>query len=215
MIEVKANAEPVFQRSFAMHQGKKKTHVIHVGDPSGMHYSYDLKQGAMLQVWRGPFLNATQMWENRGEPQTSEPLGVTVALDGQFPLVMDHQVQADSTELVYKGFRLKDGRPIFMYQWPAANVSIEDYIRPNAAGTGLERTLSFKSASALQSAAELVLGNSFHGISAINTKLIGLQGQSYFVQWDGRSGAVLSPKQGLKQQRIPVQGNEVSYQLIW
>ncbi len=215
MIEVKANAEPVFQRSFAMHQGKKKTHVIQVGDPSGMHYSYDLKQGALLQVWRGPFLNATQMWENRGEPQTSEPLGVTVTLDGQFPLVLDHQAQADSTELVYKGFRIKDGRPIFMYQWPEANVSIEDYIRPNAAGTGLERTLSFKSASALQSAIELVLGNSFHGISAINTKLIGLQGQSYFVQWDGRSGAVLSPKQGLKQQRIPVQGNEVSYQLIW
>ena len=215
MIEVKANAEPVFQRSFAMHQGKKKTHVIHVGDPSGMHYSYDLKQGALLQVWRGPFLNATQMWENRGEPQTSEPLGVTVTLDGKFPLVMDHQAQADSTELVYKGFRLKDGRPIFMYHWPAGNVMVEDFIRPNAAKTGLERTLSFKSATAMQSASELVLGNSYHGISSVNATLIGLQGQSYFVQWDGRPGAVLNPKQGLKQQRIPVQGNEVSYQLIW
>jgi len=102
-----------------------------------------------------------------------------------------------------------------MYHWPAGNVMVEDFIRPNAAKTGLERTLSFKSATAMQSASELVLGNSYHGISSINTTLIGLQGQSYFVQWDGRQGAVLSPKQGLKQQRIPVQGNEVSYQLIW
>jgi hypothetical protein len=215
MIEVKANAEPVFQRSFAFHQGKKKMYVIQVGDPSGMHYSYDIKQGALLQMWRGPFLNATQMWENRGEPQTSEPLGVTVTLDGQFPLVLDHQAQADSTELVYKGFRLKDGRPIFMYHWPAANLQVEDYLRPNAAGTGLQRTLTYKSTSSMQTATELVLGNSYHGIASVNANLIGLQGLSYFVQWDGRKAEVLSPKQGLKQQRIPVQGNEISYQLIW
>ena len=215
IIEVKANAEPVFQRSFAFHQGKKKMYVMQVGDPSGMHYSYDLKQGALLHVWRGPFLNATQMWENRGEPQTSEPLGVSVTMDGKFPLVLAHQAQGDSTELVYKGFRLKDGRPIFMYQWPAANLQMEDYIRPNAAGTGLERTFTFKSTSPMQSASELVLGNSYHGIADVTAKLIGLQGQSYFVQWDGRPGEVLNPKQGLKQERIPVQGNEVSYQLIW
>jgi hypothetical protein len=102
-----------------------------------------------------------------------------------------------------------------MYHWPAGNVMVEDFIRPNAANTGLERTFSFKSASSIQSASELVLGNSYHGISSINATLIGLQGQSYFVQWDGRIGAILTPKQGLKQQRIPVQGNEVSYQLIW
>jgi hypothetical protein len=215
LIEVKANAEPVFQRSFAFHHGKKKMYVIQVGDPSGMHYSYDLKQGALLQVWRGPFLNATQMWDNRGEPQTSEPLGITVTLDGQFPLVLDHQAQPDSTDLVYKGYRLKDGRPIFMYQWPAANLQVEDYIRPNTAGTGLQRTLTYKSTSSMQAASELVLGNSYHGIATVNANLIGLQGQSYFVQWDGSKAEVLSPKQGLKQQRIPVQGNEVSYQLIW
>jgi hypothetical protein len=215
MIEVKANAEPVFQRSFAFHEGKKKMYVIQVGDPSGMHYSYDIKQGAVLQMWRGPFLNATQMWENRGEPQTSEPLGVAVTLDGQFPLVLDHQAQADSTELVYKGFRVNDGRPIFMYHWPAANLHIEDYLRPNAAGTGLQRTLTYKSTSSMQTATELVLGNSYQGIASVSNNIIGLQGQSYFVQWDGSKVEVLSPKQGLKQARIPVQGNEISYQLIW
>jgi hypothetical protein len=215
MIEVKANAEPVFQRSFAFHEGKKKMYVIQVGDPSGMHYSYDIKQGALLQMWRGPFLNATQMWENRGEPQTSEPLGVAVTLDGQFPLVLDHQAQADSTELVYKGFRVYDGRPIFMYHWPAANLHIEDYLRPNAAGTGLQRTLTYKSTSSMQTATELVLGNSYQGIASVSNNIIGLQGQSYFVQWDGSKAEVLSPKQGLKQARIPVQGNEISYQLIW
>jgi hypothetical protein len=102
-----------------------------------------------------------------------------------------------------------------MYHWPAANLHIEDYLRPNAAGTGLQRTLTYKSTSSMQTATELVLGNSYQGIASVSNNTIGLQGQSYFVQWDGSKAEVLSPKQGLKQARIPVQGNEISYQLIW
>ena len=160
LIEVKANAEPVLQRSFAFHLGKKKMYIIQVGDPAGVHYTYDLKQGAILQVWRGKFLDATQMWDNRGEPQTSEPLGLTVVQDGKFPLVLAHQAQPDSTDLVYKGYRLEAGRPVFMYEWPAAKLRVEDRIQP--AGNGFRRTLTLVGASPQKNDVEAVLATGHH-----------------------------------------------------
>jgi hypothetical protein len=53
-------------RSFLNFNNKKRTHVISVGSPQQVNYSYDLKQGALLQVWNGPFVDATEMWEQRG-----------------------------------------------------------------------------------------------------------------------------------------------------
>jgi hypothetical protein len=67
-------------RSFLNIGTKKKTHVISVGSPGEMNYSYDMKQGALLQVWNGPFVDATEMWEQRGEPQLVKPLGSVIPL---------------------------------------------------------------------------------------------------------------------------------------
>jgi hypothetical protein len=210
LVEVKANAEPVMQRSFAFHLGKKKTHVIHVGDPSGLHYSYDLKQGALLQVWRGPFLNATQMWHDRGEPQTAEPLGVTIVLDGRFPLTWDHQAQPDSlqaTDLVYKGYKIEQGRPVFMYDWASAKMQLEDRIVSAANNIGLKRTITFKSASSMQSAIDYVISPPKQ-IASVNASLVGLKDQTYFVQTSG--GGV-----DLSAGRQAIQGTSLTYQIIW
>ena len=48
----------------------------------GVHYSYDLSRGAPFYVWRGPFLETTQMWDDRGEDQSSRPAGSVVDLAG-------------------------------------------------------------------------------------------------------------------------------------
>jgi hypothetical protein len=184
--------------------------VIHVGDPSGLHYSYDLKQGAILQVWRGPFLNATQMWHDRGEPQTAEPLGVTINLDGRFPLSFDHQAQPDSlnpSEFVYKGYKIENGRPVFMYDWSAAKVQLEDRIVPAENKIGLKRTISFKSASAMQSAIDFVIAAPKQ-IAAVNAGLLGLKDQTYFIQLTG--GGV-----DLSAGRQAIQGTSLTYQIIW
>jgi hypothetical protein len=210
LIEVKANAEPVLQRSFAFHQGKKKTHVIHVGDPAGLHYSYDLKQGAILQVWRGKFLDATQMWDNRGEPQTSEPLGLTVVQDGKFPLVLAHQTQPDSTDLVYKGYRLEAGLPIFMYEWTAAKLRVEDRIKP--AGNGLKRTLTLIGASPQKNDVEAVLGTGHH-LSILQNGLASQPGN--FIEWKGATAELLKTAAGASQIRVPFSGAQFTYDLIW
>jgi hypothetical protein len=105
------------------HHGKKKTHVISVGDQSGAHYSYDLNQAGMLQMWRGDFLNTTEMWYERGEPQVATSMGAAVILNGKPPIA----IVADSksplpdslksgAEFMYKGYTLNAVRlPTFEY----------------------------------------------------------------------------------------------------
>ena len=217
LIEVKANSEPVYQRSFTFHQGKKKTHVIHMGDPSGLSYSYDLKQGALLQTWKGKFLNATQMWLDRGEPQTAEPMGLNVVMDGKFPLVLSSQAQPDSvdaTKLVYKGYKILHGRPVYMYDWPAASLKVEDHINPNENGTGWLRTINVIGTSAQKSNIEVVVGNS-PDVVEINAGLLALQGMGYYVQWAGAPAVILNTQAPGKQVRVPLHGNSFTYQLIW
>lgn len=49
-------------------------HAISVGSPSQLHYSYDLDKGAIIQAWKGNFLDTTPMWNDRGDG-SSNPLG--------------------------------------------------------------------------------------------------------------------------------------------
>jgi hypothetical protein len=169
-----------------------------------------LKQGAILQVWRGKFLNATQMWDNRGEPQTSEPLGLTVVQDGKFPLALAHQAQADSADLVYKGYRIEAGRPVFMYEWTAAKVRVEDRIQP--AGNGLRRTLTLVAASPQKTDAEAVLATGYH-LSLLQNGLAS-QPENY-IEWKGAAAELLKIASGAQQIRVPFSGAQFTYDLIW
>jgi hypothetical protein len=67
-------------RSFINHGGKKRTHVISVGEPGYANYTVDLRKGEFLQVWRGSFAEATPMWYERGESQLAVPLGSVIEL---------------------------------------------------------------------------------------------------------------------------------------
>lgn len=216
-IILEAHSEPILQRSFTFHKGVKKTHVIHVGDPSGMHYTYNLKQGAILQVWRGKFLDATQMWDGRGEPQTADPVGVKVVLDGKFPLVKSYQALPDSmntSDLIYKGYKIVEGRPVFLYDYAHAKLRLEDWIVPNEKGTGLKRTLKLIGASADQSSMEAIIGVS-PDLVEIDSGYLALHGMSYYVWWNGGKPTVLNSSMNQKEVRVPVEGNSFSYQIIW
>lgn len=74
--------EPVTQRGFFMHEGEKRTHIISVGMPQGVHFAYDLAVGSLIKAWDGSFLNTTQMWHARGTEQLGEPAAFNVSLHG-------------------------------------------------------------------------------------------------------------------------------------
>lgn len=153
-IVVEVQQEPVLVRGFVRYRDTKRVIVMSVADPLGVHYSYDLAQGSLLHVWRGPFLETTQMWHERGESQTAEPLGSVVTLAGTPSIAVLADANAtwpdsvvDERQLHRDGFQLdKAGRPTFLYR--VGGVAVEDRIVPDDGGSSLRRELRLRATSA-------------------------------------------------------------------
>ena len=146
-IVLEPQTEPVLLRSFEWHRHQKRTTVLSVADPLGVHYSYDLAQGAPIFVWRGPFLETTQMWNDRGEDQISQPLGSVIDLAGAPTAAFLSDANAvwpdsitDERQFKRLGFQLdKAGRPTIRSQ--VREVVIDDALRPDSSGPSLRREL--------------------------------------------------------------------------
>ena len=141
--------EPVVLRSFLRHGGTKHVIVASVADPLGVHYSYDLARGALLYAWRGPFLETTQMWHERGEDQLAEPRGDALSLAGTPALAFLAGPNApwpdslDDKAYRREGYALdKTGHPTFLAH--VGGIAVEDNIRPAADGLTLRRELHLR-----------------------------------------------------------------------
>lgn len=147
-IAIDPGTQAVLQRSFVVHDGHKRTHCISVATPEGVNYSYDLASGALLQVWSGDFLDAAQMWFQRGKEQTASPVGITLPLPGDPPLArlqspQDPWPQTPDAALSMQplGYELDAaGEPIFLYRLHGRPVS--DSLRTAPGERRLTRTLS-------------------------------------------------------------------------
>ncbi len=186
LIDVNPVKEPEIIRSFMYHGGKKKTHVISVGDPAGVHYSYDLNQAGLLQVWKGDFLNATDMWYERGEPQVAASMGATVVLSGKAPAAIVADASSplpdtlnDRKDLLYKGYTLNAQRyPKFNYVYK--DISFDDAIVPQATGQGVTRTINIsKAPSGGMMVMRLAEGNV---ITEVTESVFSID-QKYFIQF--------------------------------
>lgn len=222
LIAVEPRREPELVRSFMMHGGKKKTHVISVGYPNRVNFAYDLNQGSLLQVWKGAFLNATDMWHDRGEPQTAAAMGAPIELAGSCALhLQDKQTDAlpdtlnDRTEIQYRGYALDSNRnPKFTYS--VKGVVVNDTFIPDANGQGLTRTLTWASVPAnkflmlrLASAPDIKpLGN--------NAYIVGDQ-HYYLHLLSTTAKPEIRDRAGKKELVVPVGGDtsQLQYRLIW
>ncbi|MEM9848997.1 MAG: family 16 glycoside hydrolase, partial [Bacteroidota bacterium] len=134
-----------------MEKPKRFTNTINVGDPTGVHYTYDLNQGSLVQIWRGNFLNMTPMWYNRGN-------GVSVARGVLVPLTPNAQImqrQADGSmaqsfaesQYQYRSYTVdEDNRPTFHYR--AYGVEVADQLIPSADRKSIQRKLNLQSKAA-------------------------------------------------------------------
>ncbi|WP_373518172.1 DUF1080 domain-containing protein [Pricia sp.] len=146
MVDVADEVE--LQRSFWMHDGKKRTHVISVGTPQGIHYAYDLVNGALLQVWNGDFFDATEMWLNRGEKQLGLPAGFTVSFHGdpEFAALSEEDAPwpedtSDFEDFTSTGYTLdSEGLPSFKYT--KGSTSISDKMTPSEDKRSLTRSIT-------------------------------------------------------------------------
>lgn len=223
LITVKATSEPELVRSFANFNEKKKTHVISVGDASGTHYMYNLSQAAILKTWRGDFLNVTDMWHERGEPQTATPLGAAISQSGRCALALvmnEENVLPDTlnseTDLIYKSLALDaKGYPTFNYRYKS--LAMEDALKPNTAINGLTRTLTLKN---LPIAEMLIVrmgeGSSIEEVSE-NTFAID---NRYYIQYipQGKTKPAIRNSGNKKELVLEYNskiGSSISYSIIW
>ncbi|WP_116105669.1 PA14 domain-containing protein [Lewinella sp. IMCC34191] len=120
---------------------QKRTHVINVGELDGPHYSYDLQNGALLQIWRGPFVDVSEMWEDRGEPQVVRALGPAISFDGRPQWTTEgRNWPTEATNLQHRRYELdENGRPTFYFDMDEAGEVSDRFIPTDR---GLERTLT-------------------------------------------------------------------------
>ncbi len=208
-------------RSFMDLPGQPRTRVVHavsVGSPQKVHYTYDLDKGAVIQVWRGNFLDATPMWHDRGDG-SSRPAGA-VQRFGQpmFALAKLGSAQAawiaDSAGTNYrpKGYTLDENdQPTFTYRMYGATVS--DAIRVIENGQGIHRELTVQNPAGGELYARLAEGATIED-KANGTYLI--DGKSYYLRLDDAKGTkpVVRDANGRKELVMPVKG-KVGYSILF
>lgn len=145
-VQVHTGARTTFVRAFAEHENKKLTHAIFFGSKEGVNFSYNLKQGSIIGIWRGHFLDMTRAWHGRGEPQVATPLGSVIHLPNAllFNTLENSGASWKDTALfdsvLLKGFTLnKDRCPAFRYSLAGANVL--DSIFFTEGGDGISRVI--------------------------------------------------------------------------
>jgi Domain of Unknown Function (DUF1080) len=229
LVEVKTSNETQCQRSFVMFGNKKKTHAINVGMPSGLNFSYDLNQGGFLQLWRGKFLNTTEMWHDRGEPQTAAPMGLAVNSNDKFPLIYLQNQEAEvldslsKNDLKYKGYKMeKRGNfsgnytyPNFMYEYKGLKVN--DMSTPLDEALGINRHLRFEGENIAGSTLYALLAEG-SDIAEVATNRYAVDNKSYYIQVfpTETNKIIMRESKGKKQLLMPLNGlKEVSYHLIF
>ena len=216
-ILVNAEGKPYLLRSFLNYGQKKLTHVISVGHPNQLNYSYDLKQGALFQIWRGEFLDVTQMWRQRGEPQLAKPLGAVIVLsDAPALALLGNPDQAWPDSVAFDDFQNKgytlDANKFPSFQYSFNGISVSDKISATEPSS-LVRQLKITDAPKglylrLAAAAEIAsLGN---GLYAIGNK-------SYYITLDNSQQPIIRKSTLGKELivAIPADASTYSYSITW
>jgi len=144
-LKIVPGAYPELLRGFVNYKDEKRTHTISVGNSKGVHYTLDLRNGALLKSWRGEFVDVSNMWQNRGESQLAIPLALAVDLsDGSIAAVLssgEAQYPTESPpELKPLGYVLDThGYPTFKYKLGDAEITDSYNISNNL--ERLERTI--------------------------------------------------------------------------
>ena len=192
-------------------------HAVSVGSPEKVHYTYDMDNAAIIQVWRGGFLNATPMWHDRGDG-SSRPLG-TVQRFGKPLQTLARLANAQSSwisDTTGTGYRPKgyvldaEGRPTFKYI--SYGIPVSDAVQLLERGQGFSRRISLSDVSAglylrLAEAAS---------ITEVSDGLYLLDDQSYFLRLDDTSGAkaLIRDQNGRKELIIPAV-KSLSYSILF
>lgn len=126
---------------------KRIVHAVNVGTPDRLHFTYDMDNGALAQVWKGEFLNTSPMWDDRGDG-SSRPRGALLTLSDATPFTKNAAENSSDTPQSEAGFRTlgydldANGMPTFRYK--IYDSEMNDEIRVTEGGKILTRSVSTK-----------------------------------------------------------------------
>lgn len=211
-------AENRILRSFMDLPGSQRVvHAVSVGSPEKVHYTYDMDNAMLIQVWRGEFLNATPMWHDRGDG-SSRPLGAVQRFGKPVQTIARLNNAQDKwiSDTAGTGYRPKgyvldtDGRPIFKYL--TYGLTVNDAVKLLEKGQGISRQISLSEQAnglyvRLAEAASIV--EAAEGLYLIDD-------QSYYLRLDDTGGAkpVIRDQNGRKELIIPV-AKSLSYSILF
>lgn len=204
-------------RSFVDVDTVRVTHAVNVGSPQQVHYTYDMDNGMIVQLWRGGFLDATPMWHSRGDG-SSKPVGM-VQRFGKPMLAIERLGSAntswstDTTGTGYrpKGYVLDDSdRPAFRYM--IYNNMVSDVTRVLPGNQGIHREITVQNP-ANDLYLRLAEGSN---IEPVSDDLYLINDKSYYLRIDdaGKAKPVIRNTNGRKEIVIPIQ-NKVSYSILF
>ncbi|MEO6759628.1 MAG: DUF1080 domain-containing protein, partial [Saprospiraceae bacterium] len=213
--------EPKVFRSFmdlAPPHGPKKriVHAVQVGDPMHLHYTYDLDNGAVAQIWKGDFLNVSPMWDDRGDG-SSRPRGAILAFD-DVPVVVAKSDLFSTQASQYQpithfkplGYDLDtDGRPTFRYK--IDDLEVDDQLRVMDQKY-FNRSLDFRNVPANTGyVCRLVLGAV---IEKLDDTMYAVDGQRYYLRLPAGTKAMLERSGNLSALYVPIAAH-VEYGIMW
>ncbi|MEO6328510.1 MAG: hypothetical protein ABIO55_06245, partial [Ginsengibacter sp.] len=204
-------------RSFVDIDTVRVTHAVNVGSAQQVHYTYDMDNGMIVQLWRGGFLDATPMWHLRGDG-SSRPVGM-IQRFGK-PMFAIEKLSSPNaawlTDTTGSGYRAKgyvldnDDRPTFRYF--IYNTMVTDSIRVLTDGHGIGRKISLQNPVA-NLYVRLAEANN---IEIVSDGLYLLNDKSYYLQIDdaGNEKPLVRDVDGHKEIIIPIQSN-LSYSVLF
>jgi hypothetical protein len=216
-IIVTPGEHPYLLRSFMEFGGKKLTYVISMGDQSGLNYSYDLRTGALFQLWRGRFVDAADMWHSRGMAQLALPLGSLVPLSDAPAIAAlrdQHEPWPDSVafdDFRDEGYEL-DKERIPTYSYVIEGTAVKDRIAPAAGRAGFVRTITVTNPPA-DLYSRVIAGST---IEQLDKELYRVNGNCYLLI-DRRYKPQIRPTKAGQEMLVSLadQKDPLTYSIIW
>ena len=201
---------------------QRLTHTIGVGDPSGTHYVYDLKSGNLVCVWHGDFVDATPMWNDRGDGSfrplgavqylfNNEPLAFLASPADAFP-VMKKETQLSDTPYKGKGYVIEEGtgRPVFLYNYKGLDV--EDRIYPDDDNRAITHEVTVKNRGTDPGLYyKLAEGKT---ITQLANGMFAVDDKSYYIKPASGTAPTIRDSNGKKELIVPVI-KSIKYSIIW
>jgi hypothetical protein len=225
-IYLRPGNETMLHRSFVDYQkdpnakSRRITHAISVGEPSDIHYTVDLGTGALVQVWKGGFMDATPMWHDRGNG-SARALGSVVRLSDAPTIAYLADKNAawpatfEANTFRPKGYDLDaSGRPVFKYV--VNGTEIEDRTFPEEEGKMLTREIKVNGQKQGNLYIRIAEGAD---ITALADGMYTVDNKAFYVKLGDTGGAKPEIRNAgnRKELMVPVDGksNGVKYSLIW